>query len=491
MDSTRYLVRPRPRGRRHLPRLCAAALAAAALAGGARRADATVTISTDVDRTLDRRPDAQNPLWISREDCLTDNDLQFTITLSGFSRGQELSVWVSESQDCRFYSNREMETRCRQVFGEPIRGDTMGVTVPAKAIAEALGAPSCEVTRASTGAMKVVMYFMRLETNDQDEPDSDKWETTQMDLLGPNPPADVVAHPGEGRLLVDFDQNEDEDVEGYYLYCDGEGQSSADASGAGGGAGATGGGAGGGDGGAGATGGGAGGGDGGAGATGGGGDGGAGATGGGGGAGGGDGGAGATGGGAGAGGGDGGGGATGGGAGAGRGDGGGAPGGGAGAGGGDGGAGATGGGAGAGGGDGGGGATGDGSSGCQPTVLAPGKIPDVSKRCGKVGRANRGEAVNLENGKRYVVGVAAYDLVGNAGPLSALSCATPVDVDGFFEKYREAGGQAGGGFCSVEGPVGAGQWVSVPLGAVVAGAALGLWRRSRRRRARSITQESE
>ncbi|WP_437579514.1 hypothetical protein [Sorangium sp. So ce887] len=394
MDTTRYLVRPRPRGRRHLPRLCAAALAAAALAGGARRADATVTISADVDRTGIERDSSENPLWISREDCLTDNDLHFTVTLSGFSASQTLAVWISESQDCTLYSNRDTGTRCRPVWAESNLDDTMEITLSARAIAEALGAEECESTRTSTGAVPIAMYFMRFESLDQDGPDHAKWETTKMDLQGPIPPTDVEAHPGEGRLLVDFKQNEDEDVEGYYLYCEGEGQSSADASGAGG-----------------------------------------------------DGGAGATGGG-------------------------------------DGGAGAA-------GGESGGGAAGDGSSGCQGASLVPGEVPDTAKRCGKVGRANRGEAVNLDNGKSYVVGVAAYDLVGNAGPLSELSCATPVDVDGFFEKYREAGGQAGGGFCSVEGPVGAARWGSVPLGAVVAGAALGLWRRSRRRRARSITQESE
>ncbi|WP_437319538.1 hypothetical protein [Sorangium sp. So ce385] len=393
MDTTRTLVRPRPRGRRHLARLCAAALAAAALAGGARRAEATVTISTDVDRTGDRRQDAQNPLWISREDCLTDNDLRFTVTLSDFSTSQTLEVWVSESQDCTLYSNRDTGTRCRRIQTVSPLDDTMEIELSSKEIAAALGAEECEGTRSSTGAVSVTMYFMRLESLDEDGPDHAKWESTKLDLQGPKPPTEVEAHPGDGRLLVDFKQNEDEDVEGYYLYCDGGGQSSPGAGGAG---------AGGGDGGAGEAGGGN-----------------------------------------------------------------------------------------------GGGTTGDGSSGCGASRLVPGEVPETALRCGKVGKANRGEAAKFDdgaaiaNGTSYVVGVAAYDLVGNAGPLSELSCATPIEVDGFFEKYREAGGQAGGGFCSVGGPVGAGRWVSAPLGVVVAGAALGLWRRSRRRRARSITQESQ
>ncbi|WP_437592247.1 hypothetical protein [Sorangium sp. So ce1000] len=397
MDTIRYLVRSRPRGRRHLPRLCAVALAAVALAGGTRQAGATVTISSDVNRTEGERPDAQYPLWISREDCLTNNDLEFTLTLSGFSTSDTLAVWVSESLDCLAYSNRDTGTRCKQVWAQSNLDDTMVIKVSARAIAEALGAEGCNSTRASTGAVPVNIYFLRLVSSDQDNPDSAKWDTTKMDLQGPKPPTDVVAHPGDGRLLVDYTQNEDEDVLGYYLYCDDGGQSSPASSGAaagGGGSGAGGGAAGGGDGAGGS----------------------------------------------------------------------------------------------------GSGATGGGSSGCQSSLLVPGQIPDAAYRCGSVGRASRGEATGRENGKSYVVGVAAYDQVGNAGPLSTLSCATATDVDGFFEQYREAGGQAGGGFCSIEGPVGAGRWVGAPLGVVAAGAALGLWRRSRRRRharARSFTQESE
>lgn len=375
MDTTRFLVRLRPRGRRLLPRLCAAAFAAAALAGGARQAAATVTISKDVERTKTERDDAEFPLWISRQDCLEDNDLAFTLTLQGFSTNDTLAVWVSESQDCTLYSNRDTNTRCRQVLSVSNLDDTMEITLPVKQIAAALGAEGCESTRTSTGAVTVTLYFMRLQSLDADATDVAKWEQTKMDLQGPKPPTGIEARAGDGRLLVDFTQNEDEDVLGYYFYCDEGGQSSAGAGDGGGGGGQ-------------------------------------------------------------------------------------------------------------------GTAGGAGSSGCQSSLLVPGEIPAIRDQCGKVGKANRGAAEGLTNGSSYVVGVAAYDAVGNAGPLSALACGTPIEVDGFFEKYREAGGQAGGGFCSVEGPVGAGSWVSWPLGAVTAGAALGLWRRSRRRRARSATQES-
>jgi hypothetical protein len=57
----------------------------------------------------------------------------------------------------------------------------------------------------------------------------------------------------------------------------------------------------------------------------------------------------------------------------------------------------------------------------------------------------------LENGRTYAVAIGATDPYLNVGELSALSCATPVLLDDFFEVYRKSGGGAGGGFCSLEG----------------------------------------
>jgi hypothetical protein len=54
----------------------------------------------------------------------------------------------------------------------------------------------------------------------------------------------------------------------------------------------------------------------------------------------------------------------------------------------------------------------------------------------------------LENGSTYVVAIAAEDTAYNVGVLSELACGTPQDVTGFYEAYRDAGGEAGGGFCS-------------------------------------------
>ncbi len=96
--------------------------------------------------------------------------------------------------------------------------------------------------------------------------------------------------------------------------------------------------------------------------------------------------------------------------------------------------------------------TGDGSGGnpsCPSTALVPGKRPNEANFCGEVGKtAGQGEAKGLVNYQLYAVGVAGFDELGNPGPLSPIACGTPQEVNDFFEVYRRAGGEGGGGFCS-------------------------------------------
>ena len=90
---------------------------------------------------------------------------------------------------------------------------------------------------------------------------------------------------------------------------------------------------------------------------------------------------------------------------------------------------------------------------CYSPDLVPGEVPPkdlVPCGTGNGSTQSEGQAKGLENNQPYAVAVAAYDQVKNVGPLSDLACATPQLVDDFFDRYREAGGEAGGGFCSIQ-----------------------------------------
>ena len=83
----------------------------------------------------------------------------------------------------------------------------------------------------------------------------------------------------------------------------------------------------------------------------------------------------------------------------------------------------------------------------------------------------------LVDGVNYNVTVAAVDNFGNLGPLAGQNCAVPQPVTDFFKAYREAGGDGGGGFCSVES---VGHTAGWGFGLGFAGVALVSSRRRRR-----------
>jgi hypothetical protein len=58
---------------------------------------------------------------------------------------------------------------------------------------------------------------------------------------------------------------------------------------------------------------------------------------------------------------------------------------------------------------------------------------------------------NLTNGQPYTVAVAGIDNYGNTGPLGLPACNVPEKVTDFWQQYKDDGGGAGGGFCSIDG----------------------------------------
>jgi hypothetical protein len=86
------------------------------------------------------------------------------------------------------------------------------------------------------------------------------------------------------------------------------------------------------------------------------------------------------------------------------------------------------------------------------------KLIDPKYICGQTGGTSTSINVeHLKDGYYYNIAVAATDAAGNVGPLSNVACGEPVPVADFWRLYYEAGGRAGGGFCSAEG-------VGVPAG---------------------------
>jgi hypothetical protein len=119
----------------------------------------------------------------------------------------------------------------------------------------------------------------------------------------------------------------------------------------------------------------------------------------------------------------------------------------------------------------------------EGSALGPGTLPDTALdqyRCGSVDglAATSGTVEGLINDVPYTVAVVGVDQVGNSGVLSGQGCATPIEVTDFFELYRQAGGAGGGGICSISRPGGR----ATALGAVLGGMAAAWLLRRRGRR---------
>ena len=472
--NARGIAAVRWQGRRRLIGRAAAALAGcAALAGAAGEAGATITISK-VERTGDRRPDAEKPFTISYRDCQTDNGLMFSIGLQGVDSGKTIGVFLAESADCIATSEAwdgTADDSCKLITEIAYPGTSTDLEVPATKIAETLGAQDCEDERTTTTPRPFKLFIMAYTSRGEESVDGVAWgdgtDEGVIDLLGPRPPTEIKAGIGEQRLIVSYEASPDTetgDAKGYYLFCHVQGASggAGGANGAGGGASGTGGGASGTGGGASGTGGGASG------------------TGGAGGAASGTGGAGGAGS--------------------------------------VGGAGGAGGSGGADGGGGGGTTTsssttssttstgttggGGGDPSCSSALLNPGEtpnrdaLPEGVYLCGEgsdtsgIEITQLAEGVPIENYQAYVVGVAAYDGAKYVGKLSALACQTPMPVDDFYELYRDAGGLAGGGYCSMKGFLGRPDPAAL-LAALLGGSAGAFALRRRARRASTTTHQEK
>lgn len=94
--------------------------------------------------------------------------------------------------------------------------------------------------------------------------------------------------------------------------------------------------------------------------------------------------------------------------------------------------------------------------------LSPEFLTSIAKyECGRVGGASRSSRVSgFAYGVPVAIAIAAVDVVDNQGGIKAGGCATPVRTITFWDRYEEAGGDAGG--CSYGGPALPGSSFVVP-----------------------------
>jgi hypothetical protein len=297
----------------------------------------SITVNTPQrpNREKNGNPNRLQPNQVNRSECLAGDFIEYPIVVSGITSGVDLEVWAGTN--CEALDNRASNSAtCWLVFssGNPqstnidiqvrdvITGalDKSVYTNPGDGTADA-----CD--KGESSSRTVPLNFLLVDSGKEVVGKPTSAPSFDFDLLGPEPPEGVEVGVGEESLVVTFDsadeEETDDDVSKYYVYCDVAGE------GAGG--------------------------------------------------------------------------------------------------------------------------AGTDASGCGSAALEPGQPPPDANRCGSTTKLSQELQTDddLENGTLYAVGIAAVDTFGNPGNLSEIACATPEPINGFFEQYRAAGGQGGGGFCSL------------------------------------------
>jgi hypothetical protein len=235
-------------------RLLALCLACLGPLLAARAADAQTLVIANLERK-DRNNYARlQETEINQADCLANDTLTFTLTLSQVSN-QSLQVW--EGTSCNIDTNRDSSTDACNLVAEgdstdnvveiktqdllraatsnqmPIATDGGTVTdagaAGAGAVADAgagdagivMGDPSVCMPTGGTGYGMAQLYFL-LVTGDMAVANPPPAMVFTYDLLGPDPPTNLELAVGEDSLIVTYDEStsNNADIVGYNLYCE-------------------------------------------------------------------------------------------------------------------------------------------------------------------------------------------------------------------------------------------------------------------------------
>jgi hypothetical protein len=166
------------------------------------------------------RNTASNPDEISQSDCLRNGHLEFDYGYSGLGSNQ-LQVWglrddAVDVSDCITNMSR-LDSDCQEIATMTV-GSGGKLYVNDKVLVEKLlSGGSCTGTSAVDSTISINLWIMAIP------PGADAVDyctyTAALDLLGPSPPTDVTAGPGDASLILNFTALTDPDSIGYRVYC--------------------------------------------------------------------------------------------------------------------------------------------------------------------------------------------------------------------------------------------------------------------------------
>ncbi len=164
-------------------------------------------------------------LFISRSDCESTERFTFAFAIADVSGVDAVEVWLADNSatDCRSVAARNpssTEAQCTYLTGVGAEG-TGEIILGSADIANAISSVDDCIDLAPGGLPHhVTLYFLLIRTPGADVLDEDAATFgTDIDLVGPAPPSDVVATSGEASVKLEFTAIDANDLRGYFVFC--------------------------------------------------------------------------------------------------------------------------------------------------------------------------------------------------------------------------------------------------------------------------------
>jgi hypothetical protein len=217
------------------PFVVALALIVTAASAHAQLPPPTITLpltGTLVPRDQPTRPTGQQPFWVSRSDCLAEDNFYFTVTLANYM-GYTLEVWAANAGvDCTPVEQRQgTAAQCWRVYGAAAQTQITKVKIPATTLVgraiPGLPPPPTDLRTLCTGTgspkgqqLNLTFLFVQSGATIATGSTPQIWKDIGYDITAPAPPINITASPGETRLHMSWTQTQDGDTFQYRFYCD-------------------------------------------------------------------------------------------------------------------------------------------------------------------------------------------------------------------------------------------------------------------------------
>lgn len=154
-----------------------------------------------------------SPEGVSLQDCIDDQQIQFTLHMSGFEVRACVQAWATVGQDCKIQTNRGggVQTCWRVLDGDIPLAAVTDVRIPVRRLMSGVaGSPSSpDSTEAACGKVdlsNITVQFLYLPPGHCAANASvSKDVTVVVDTVGPLPPSGLSVKPGDTRIQVKWD----------------------------------------------------------------------------------------------------------------------------------------------------------------------------------------------------------------------------------------------------------------------------------------------